>query len=243
MSQYNFILDASAFEKGLGNVKRWCQVPKQGSKDSVHLRFYVPTFTLQELNFLQGRHKSFPAKEALKFIDKLETLTSDNQSNHTVIGRKVDDDIRTDLELFIEFPDILDAVSWSTVLDQVTEGPSVVDSLNKLPKRFKLLLKSCVFKCHLENDDGLRWILLTEDPQVRKIATQCHIPWVSIVDADSVISRDMNDRSFRNSEKFNNTMLKRGVTKGEDLNGREVVKTSFDQTVYASRGSGKLWTP
>lgn len=240
MSQYNFILDASAFEKGLGNVKRWCQVPKQGSKNSVHLRFYVPTFTLQELNFLQGRHKSFPAKEALKFIDKLETITSESQRGH-VIGRKHDDEIRTDLELFIEFPDILDAVSWSNVLDHASESSSV-DSLNKLPKRFKLLLKSCVYKYHLE-DDGLRWILVTEDPQVRKIATQCHIPWVSIVDADSVISRDINDMSFRNSEKFNNTMLKRGVTKGEDQNGREVVKTSFDQTVYASRGKGKLWTP
>lgn len=244
MNQYNFILDASAFEKGLGNVKRWCQSNGNvDGKKNVYLRFYVPTFTLQELNFLQYRHKSFSAKEALKFIDKLETATSEGQRNHVVIGRKKEEDLRSDLELFIEFPDILDAVTWPTVLSYCTEGQATIDSLNKLPKRFKILLKSCVYKCHLEDDDRIRWILVTEDPQVRKIASQCHIPWCSIVDADSIISKDMNDRSFRDSEKFNSMMLKRGVAKSENMDGKEVIKTNFDQTVYATRGSGKLWTP
>lgn len=71
---------------------------------------------------------------------------------------------------------------------------------------------------------------------------QCNIPSCSIVDVDSILSKDMNDKSFRESEKFNNMMLKNG-TKEESENGREIIRTNFNKTVYASRGTGELWSP
>lgn len=225
-SQYNFILDASSFEKGLGNVKRWMvQYP---ATNKIKLNFYIPTYTLKELDFLQYREKSFTAKEALKFIDSLETplITDKKKENFNMI---------------IEMPDLLDIISWNDVLDSVNSNRDK-DELNKIPRRYKNLLKSCVFKCNME-DENLKWILITEDTKVRKYASLCNIPWCSIVDADSILSREINDKNFQDSEKFLNLLLKNGGIKAENENGEQIIKTSFEKSVYASRGSGKLWSP
>ncbi|CAI1601136.1 hypothetical protein SEUBUCD646_0L04040 [Saccharomyces eubayanus] len=218
MTQYNFIIDASAFEKGLGNIKRWCS----DCTETVTLNFYIPTFTLNELDFLQQRRKSFAARESLKFIDRL------------------DDPSFTNLKVFIEFPEVLDIILWSDVMEHNNNAGKV--NIAKLPKRLKNLLKSCIYKCYLDGNEGLHWFLISEDSQIRDMAVQCNIPSCSIVDVDSILSKDMNDKSFRESEKFNNMMLKNG-TKEESENGRETIKTNFDKTVYASRGTGELWSP
>ena len=244
-NQYNFILDASAFEKGLGNIKRWAvNCPKK-----VKLRFYIPTYTLRELDFLQHRRKSFNAREALKFIDDLSSkpagfdpirTNSDNgaataAANNTSTTTPAETNTR--IELFVEFPEILSTIPWSQV------NVDNIDYVNKAPRRLRDLLKSCTFKCSPEeNDDGLHWILITEDPQIQSLVGYCNIPWCSIVDADSILSKDLNDRSFRASERFNKLILKSGV-KEQNVFGQDCVKTDFSKDVYASRGKGKLWSP
>lgn len=218
MNQYNFILDASAFERGLGNIKRWCEVCKGKAK----LNLYIPTFTLNELDFLQQRHKSFNARESLSFIDNLEPRLGKVQN--------------PELDMIIEFPDILDVIQWSDV------NINNIETINKLPRRFKNLLKSCVYKCHLDDSDKAQWILVTEDSQVRKIADQCNIPWCSIIEVDSILSKEFKDKSFQEIEKFNDLLLKNGVSQVNE-DGENVVKTKFKKTMYASRGKGSLWTP
>ncbi|CCF56053.1 hypothetical protein KAFR_0A06180 [Kazachstania africana CBS 2517] len=216
MNQYNLILDASAFDRGLGNIKRWCNSnPKQKFK----LQIYIPTFTINELNYLTNKFKSFNSKEALKFIE-----TSTNNLNND-----------QNYDLIIEFSEILDIIPFSKV--------NVNDSsiVNKLPLRLKNLLKSCYYKCNLEESD-VKWILVTEDPKIHEAANECNIPNCSIVDIDILLSKELNDKSFRESEKFNNLMLKNSIEKVTD-DGDNVLITDFDKTVYASRGSGKLWTP
>lgn len=242
-NQYNFILDASAFEKGLGNIKRWAvNCPKK-----VKLRFYIPTYTLRELDFLQHRRKSFNAREALKFIDDLSSKpagfdpirTNSGNGAATVMNTTASppEETNTHIELFVEFPEILSTIPWSQV------NVDNIDYVNKAPRRLRDLLKSCTFKCSPEeNDDGLHWILITEDPQIQSLVGYCNIPWCSIVDADSILSKDLNDRSFRASERFNKLILKNGV-KEQNVFGQDCVKTDFSKDVYASRGKGKLWSP
>lgn len=221
MNTYNFILEASSFEKGLGNIKRWClECPK-----STKLRLYMPTFTLNELDFLRYKRKSFVARESLKFIDSIDHRTENP-------------------EIIIEFPEILDIISWSEVLDFVSENPGDVDTLNRLPRRLKNLIKSCLYKCQFDDGmDGLRWILITEDPQVRSLANICRIPWCSLVDADSALTKEMNLKQYKESERFNELMVKNGIKEETSQYGQRVVKTTFESTVYAPRGRGELWSP
>lgn len=222
MNEYNFILDASSFEKGLGNIKRWCEE----CPDKVKLRLYIPTYTLNELDFLRFRRKSYIAKESLKFIDAVSN--GDSTANP---------------EFIIEFPEILELVTWSEVLEHVSEN-SQRDVLNKLPKRFKLLIKSCLFKCQFDDgSDGLKWIFITEDLQICDLATICNIPCCSIVDADSILNKDMNTSAYKENEKFNDLVAKSGIRQKTTVKGKKVVTTQFGNTVYAPRGSGELWRP
>lgn len=219
---YNLIVEASSFEKGLGNIKRWCQ----DCPENMILRLYIPTFTLNELDFLRYKRKSYVARESLKFIDG------------------VHDHKHTSPEVIIEFPDILDIIPWSEVLDFVGNNAKDIDILNKLPKRQKNLIKSCLYKCQFDEDsDGLKWILLTEDPQIRDLANICRIPWCSIVDADSALTKELNSKQYKENERFNKLIVKNGIKEETSKHGHRVVKTNFENTVYAPRGAGELWSP
>lgn len=225
MNQYNFVVDASAFEKGLGNIKRWST---ECCKD-VEINFYLPTFTLNELDFMQHRRKSFAAKESLKFIDHL--------TNVSPYDMKGEEELQNQIDVTVEFPEVLSCIDWEQV------NVNRIGTIDRLPKRVKNLLKSATYKCtEAENDDGKRWILLTEDQQIRQYAKDCEIPCCSIVDVDNILSKELNLKSFRNSEKFNN-MVKRNGTEKVDEHGENIVMTDFNKAMYASRGNGKLWTP
>ncbi|EDO15562.1 hypothetical protein Kpol_1042p23 [Vanderwaltozyma polyspora DSM 70294] len=224
MNVYNFILEASSFEKGLGNIKRWCE----NKSDNVKLRIYIPTYTLRELDFQRYKFKSFMARESLKFIEYIEDRNSSPKYHSD------------SLEIIIELPDFLDLVLWREVLE--IAGEEHEEKLNKLPRRLKNLLKSCVHLCHLHVSDDYKWILISEDNQVKELARICKIPIISIVDADSALARDMNKKSFKMSENFNKQIIKNGVAE-ETKQGKKIVKTNFDNTVYASRGNGVLWAP
>lgn len=285
VNNYYFVVDASAFEKGLGNIKRWDQwlnsrknIQKNSKK--VYIQLYVPTATMGELEFLQFRRRSNNAREALKFIEQnnLKNGSAANQMQR-----------ETSLEIIMEYQDILSTIPWSDV------NIHRIDRLNRIPKRFKDLLKSCTYKCRLSNDifqqqeeeqyksdiievedvevsnmrnnaknnentedsednnmihEGIenkfssksRWILITEDPEVRQFADLCDIPHCSIVQIDSLLSKDLNDKTFKDTRKFNDLILKSGI-KQVSSDGNDIVKTKFKKTIYASRGSGKLWTP
>lgn len=214
LSEYNFILDASSLEKGLGNIKRWCQE----SRGKVVLRLYIPTYTLQELDFLRYKRRSFGAKEALKFIDQATNEYPD---------------------IIVEFPETLDLVLWSEVTS-VVDGKEA-EVLNRLPRRLKNLLRSCVYKCQLE-ENHLRWILVAEDIKIKELVGTCSIPCCSLVDAESTLTRETNEKQYEENQKFNHLIQSKGT--GESLmGGRKVVRTNFDSTVYASRGKGSLWEP
>ena len=266
VNNYYFVIDASAFEKGLGDIKRWDQwlnsrknVHKKAKK--VHVQLYVPTFTMKELEFLQFRRRSNNAKEALKFIEQ-HNLRNGSAVNSSAQGND-------SLEIVMEYEDILSTIPWSEV------NIHRIDRLNRIPRRFKDLLKSCVYKCRLSNDtcqeeeeedDDIievedisscnmmhdeienkfgskgRWILITEDPEIRQFADQCDIPHCSIVQIDSLLSKDLNDKTFKDTKKFNDLILRSGIRQVSS-DGNDTVKTKFKKTIYASRGSGKLWTP
>lgn len=226
MNEYNFVVDASAFEKGLGNIKRW----SSECCGAVRIAFYLPTYTLNELEYMQSRRKSFAARESLKFIDSL-TNESPYDSAETQQQRQ------RQIDVAVEFPEVLSCVPWDHV------NVHRIGAIDRLPRRLKNLLRSAAYKCAAsENDDGKRWILLAEDPQIRQYARDCEIPCCSIVDVDNILSRELNLKSFRNSERFN-SMVRGSGTERVDDSGASVVLTDFDKPLYAARGSGKLWTP
>lgn len=267
VNNYHFVVDASAFEKGLGNIRRWDQwLNGRNSKktaNKIHIQLYIPVFTMRELDFLQFRRRSNTARDALKFIE--QQLNEQNQAGVPQTHRS--------LEIIMEYEDILNTIPWAEV------NINRVDRLNRIPKRFKDLLKSCTYKCRLSNDIDIydegsgddiievqgendfannttnvedsgvgntqprgRWILITEDPEIRQFADQCKIPYCSIVQIDSLLSKDLKDKTFKDTMRFNDMVLKNGI-KEVSTDGNDIVKTKFKKTIYASRGSGKLWTP
>ncbi|SCU92912.1 LAME_0F01992g1_1 [Lachancea meyersii CBS 8951] len=223
MSQLCYILDASCMEKGIGNVKRWCEAD-QARKFS-RLSLYIPTFTLQELDFLKYRRNSYTAKEALRFIDGVDFPES--------------------VDLIIEFPELLDTILWSDVLDrQVSDLPDFdlrPNSPHSLPRRLRNLLKSCTYKCHFEGSNNQTWVLVTEDAQIRRLADAFGIPHCSLVSADQEICRKLDKRAFKQNAKFSDYLKKKSVK--DSSGGKEVYRAKFDQAMYASRGPGNLWTP
>lgn len=231
MNHYNFIIDSSAFEKGIGNVKRWQQwlhgpnnnikqdKDSNGHFHKVVLHLYIPLYTVNELNFQKDRRKSFNARESLKFIDQYMSQY-----------------VNTDpFQMDLEFVDLVNVIPWSQV------NVDSVESLNKIPIRFKNLLRSCTFKCRMV-EDSIKWILITEDPQVKKYANSCNIPIVSITEVESMLAKEIGDKSFAHSIKFNDKLMQNGI-KEVDATGKNVIKTNFNKTIYATRGNGKLWKP
>ncbi|SCV05903.1 LANO_0H17722g1_1 [Lachancea nothofagi CBS 11611] len=223
MAHLCYILDASCLEKGIGNVKRWCE-PDQARKIS-RLSLYIPTFTLQELDFLKYRRNSYTAKEALRFIDRADFPES--------------------VDLLIEFPELLDTILWSDVLErqvaEVTDFDLRPNTSRSLPRRLRNLLKSCTYKCHLEGSNDQVWTLITEDPQVRNLADAFAIPHCSLVSADQEICKNLDKRAFQQNVKFSDYLKKKSVK--DTSNGKEVYRAKFDQAMYATRGPGDLWSP
>ncbi|SCU78119.1 LAMI_0A03510g1_1 [Lachancea mirantina] len=224
MAEFCYILDASALEKGVGHIKKWCD--QENKRSDVALSLYIPSYTLQELDFLKFRRNSPTAREALHFIDHTTTCQDGP-------------------EIIIEFPDLLDTIVWSEVLAFQTQELPEYDltgaTQRSLLRRYKMLLKSCVYKCHLEGRNDKTWILVTEDSTVRRLANAFQIPYCSVVAADGDISRQVDKRSHRRNVKFNK-YLKKKSTK-EVTNGKEVYKTNFSDMMYAPRGGGELWSP
>lgn len=233
MNHYNFIIDSSAFEKGIGNVKRlqkWLHGPNNKQKidngnldmgriHKVVLHLYIPQFTISELNFQKDRRKSFNARESLKFIDQYMTQYDTNDP----------------LQMDLEFVNLVNVIPWNQV------NINSLETINKIPIRFKNLLRSCAFKCRIAENE-LKWILITEDPQVKQYATDCGIPHCSITNVESMIAKEVGDKSFAHSIKFNDKLMQNG-TKEIDSSGKDVIKTNFNKTFYATRGNGKLWKP
>ncbi|SCU84488.1 LAFA_0D10220g1_1 [Lachancea sp. 'fantastica'] len=223
MSQLCYILDASCMEKGIGNVKRWFEA--DSTRQISQLSFYIPTYTLQELDFLKYRRNSYTAKEALRFIDGT--------------------DFPQNVNLIIEFPELLDTILWSSVLEhqafEVPEFDLRPNSPHSIPRRLRNLLKSCTYKCHLEGSNNQEWTLVTEDPQIRRLADAFAIPHCSLVSADQEICKKLDKRAFQQSVKFSDSLKKKSV-KGSS-GGKDVYRAKFDQVMYASRGPGNLWKP
>ena len=225
MTTLCYILDASSLEKGIGNVKRWCD-PEQARKFA-SLSLYIPSFTLQELDFLRYRRNSYTAKESLRFIDQAEFPST--------------------VDVMIEFPELLDTILWSDVLDRQVQEVAEFDlrpnssSPRALPRRLRNLLKSCVYKCHLEGANGQTWTLISEDPAIRNLALAFQIPCCSLVAADQEICKKLDKRAAQQNAKFSSYLKKKSIK--DVSNGKEVYRAKFDQAMYASRGSGDLWTP
>ncbi|CAR22849.1 Nmd4p [Lachancea thermotolerans CBS 6340] len=226
MSELCYILDASSLEKGIGNVKRWCD--SQRAHKFSRLSLYIPTFTLQELDFLRYRRNSHTAKESLHFIDQTEFPPT--------------------VDMIIEFPELLDTILWSDVLDhQGADAAPEFDlragapTARALPRRLRNLLKSCVYKCHLEGANNQTWTLITEDPAIRGLAQAFQIPCCSLVTADQEICKKLDKRAAQQNAKFSSYLKKKSTR--EVSNGKEVYRAKFDQAIYAPRGAGELWSP
>lgn len=212
---FHFILDASALEKGLGNIKQW--IPCNDS--NFLLQLYIPTYTLHELDFQKFKRKSYAARESLKFIDQLEDTSY--------------------FQLIIEFPDLVDLITWSEVSQFMKKTDTCLSLLNP---RHKNLLKSCIYKCYLEEKENVEWILVTEDPVIRQLAVEFQIPYFSIVEADQLISQKQHKNIYMNNVKFSKYLVKKSIKQIQN-EGKEIYKTKFDRMVYAPRGHGELWTP
>ncbi|AET40649.1 Nmd4p Ecym_6268 [Eremothecium cymbalariae DBVPG len=220
MSVY-FILDASVFQKGLGNIRQWYDDVSSQKQNLLQVHLYIPTYTLMELDFQQAKRKSYIAGQSLKFIDGIK----ESQWFH----------------LHLEYPETVGKVLDDDVA-RFAKGSAGKLSISGLRPKFQTLLKSCVYKCLLEEEQkDANWIVVTEDPHVVSILDEHGVPHVDLMQADRMVQEILQTIPFKRHARFNED-LRRTVRRVE-LDGKQVFKTSFEQVLYAPRGRGTLWSP
>ncbi|CAH2352120.1 nonsense-mediated decay protein 4 [[Candida] railenensis] len=122
----NFILDHSAFVRGIGNIKRWFNEEyirasyKHNSGDKIKLVIHIPTYTLHEFDFVKKGNTMIAtnAREAIKFIDK---FVNDEEENTT----RVIDSMEFNCSLDIEVPNARSGPSWNECLNYKIYRPLV----------------------------------------------------------------------------------------------------------------------
>ncbi|KAH3898915.1 Nmd4p SCDLUD_005259 [Saccharomycodes ludwigii] len=248
-----FILDASCFEKALGHVLEWIELTSNKQKNSIC--FYLPTFTIEELNFLKNKRKNMNAIKSLKIIDTKSDffdleLCDEGLKDNTSSGNG----------------------SWNSILEKylIIEKEKNSTYIKKLPSRFKKLIKAYYNfqektinlepKSNPTSDDNdsnksnngskpttPRCYLVTCDENVEKLCGYfTGINLIDVLKADSLIVRNKKLDFFK--KKFISNMEKSVIpsdndqtTSQEDFD--DVKKTDFKKTVWAQRGKGELWVP
>lgn len=122
----NFILDHSAFVRGIGNIKRWFNEEyiratyKHNSGEKIKLVIHIPIYTLHEFDFVKKGNTMIAtnAREAIKFIDK---FINDEEENTT----RVIDSIEFNCSLDIEVPNARSSPSWNECLNYKIYRPLV----------------------------------------------------------------------------------------------------------------------
>lgn len=133
----NFILDHSAFVRGIGNVKRWFNkeyVEKNfvGRHEQVHLNIFIPTYTLHEFDFVKKGTSMLAtnAREAIRFIDRFFEAGDDNADG---FGHNWRENIETDspitYNLYIEGP-AEGYPSWAQCMKYKTHSPLIKEFPN-----------------------------------------------------------------------------------------------------------------
>lgn len=202
--EVHLILDHTAFVLGLGNVKRWfndefaaSQLRRKGeAPEQLHLNFYVPAYTLHELEYVRRGVSvlALNARELVMFIDHLCDMEA--QQDHT--GR-----LPLLFSVFLEdrnaqFP------SWDTCLKYRTlEQQALALSEQKppptVPPRLRHLIRSCVFMRHMPPGHqpvmpGPQWKLVTEDAHTRAWALRFGVDCLNVNEAELLLfhARDLS---------------------------------------------------
>lgn len=134
----NFILDHSAFVRGIGNIKRWFNdeyiqsnfEAKAGEK--IQLNIYIPSYTLHEFDYVKKGNTMMAtnAREAIKFIDKF--ISGEVHNKRPVNGGSGDkgsDGVDLSCYLYIESSQEV-GPSWNDCLKYKIHSPLVKEFPN-----------------------------------------------------------------------------------------------------------------
>lgn len=126
----NFILDHSAFVRGIGNIKRWFSEEyirasyNHVSNEKIKLIIHIPTYTLHEFDFVKKGNTMMAtnAREAIKFIDKF--VNDEGSSIKNIDG------IEFHCSMEIEIPYEERETSWNECLQHKIYSPLIKEFPN-----------------------------------------------------------------------------------------------------------------
>lgn len=134
------------------------------------------------------------------------------------------------------FPAVSEAEALQKGLDVFELQQNMVQSGNQkaeMPLRLRYLIRSCIHKTFLENSDA-KWHLCCEDPVT---SIWCRSFGIDVIDLGMLTHiMESEDGSLGDLKHLS-------FVENLDQPTKPPVTESFDNTVYASRGTGKLWRP
>lgn len=142
----NFILDHSAFVRGIGNIKRWFNdeyvKSNLNSNDLANVKLYIPSYTLHEFEFLKKGTSMMAtnSREAIRFIDKWfendmnENVNENmNLGNEKNLGNEVEPENEKNLEneVILENEKSLENESKPEILENKLQDSKTTNSKTK----------------------------------------------------------------------------------------------------------------
>ncbi|KAH3674438.1 hypothetical protein WICMUC_003275 [Wickerhamomyces mucosus] len=203
----HYILDVSAFTKGLGTIKRWIESPE---RDVV---LFIPRYTIHELDFLKKGVDMIArnARESIRFIEKTISDESISLNDHPLKLETPDDigpnwkkcknykvkspkaselgfvsillpDKRPDIVMYEQ--DLLDDQNNFCGNEKEINHISNKDPKVELPNRYKYLLRPVIKKSHLDSED---WKLISDDPITRIWCESFGVKCITLGEAEGLI--------------------------------------------------------
>lgn len=250
----NFILDHTAFTKGIGNIKRWFN-PEYVKTECSHLKprlnLFIPTYTLHEFDYVKRglTMTASNAREAIDFIDKLSEGVENPPLEYDI---QLEDEAQSSISwdacqkyqihqpVIGEFPNYQTQFRSSKIgrpqPDQYHETISYENSESYqsaaahanepalMPPRLRYILRPCIKMMFQSPQQEGKWTLVTEDAITKIWASSFGINCMNITEAELLLFKAYDVNNLRQYDP-NRTIL--------DQNGpNSILQETVDTSSY-----------
>ena len=223
--QVNFILDHTAFTKGIGNIKRWFNpeyVKTECSRQKPRLNLFIPTYTLHEFDYVKRglTMTASNAREAIDFIEKLSEGVENPPLNYDI---QLEDNAHSSLSwdacqkyqvhqpVIGEFPNYQtqfrssrfgrsrpdhDSISYENS-ESYQSAAAHTSEPAQMPPRLRYIIRPCIKIMFQSPQQKGKWTLVTEDAITKIWASSFGIECMNITEAELLLFKEYDVNNLR----------------------------------------------
>lgn len=242
----NFVLDHTAFTKGIGNIKRWFNedyVQTENSQKKPRLNLFIPTYTLHEFDYARRglTMTASNAREAIAFIDQISEgiekapleyeihlgdegissqLTWDTCRKYQVHEPVIGEFPNYRTQYGSSKPGLYDEVIAYENSQSYQSAAAHAEEPAQMPARLRYIITPCLGI----RDKKTKWVLVTEDDITRIWARSFGIECMNVTEAELMLFKGYDVNNIRQFDP-NRTII--------DQSGpNSILQETIDTTVY-----------